>query len=484
VSIYRSYFQKNSTLIQNNNLNVSQNPVGEISYGTANKTVSRIIFKVDLQDLTDKIVSEGINKNSIISHKLVLTNTIAQRPDLLGGLSYSSSIERASSFSLDLFTLTEDWDEGAGYEFQFNDDALIMLPSGCSNWNYAKTNVLWENSGAYFTGSTTGMTGTTGSTGTTGTTGMTGVTTTSIILASQNFPKGNEDVLMDITSYINNILYSGFTDYGLGLKMPTVIEKTPTLKRRSVAFHVKNTNTYFEPYIETIIDDTISDDRNFFYMDKSNDLYLYSNIDNISISAVTINDFNGKVFIVIPASGVTKVKAGIYKISLTIPSALYPDAVIFNDIWTIIQNGLVKNISKDFYLISSESFYNFDLSNRLNPDNFHFSFFGIKSGELIKRGSRRRIDINVKQLYKNQDSNYPLNLEYRLYIKQSNDVQIDVIPFTSVDRTIVGYEFIVDTSWLIPQDYYLELKISDGTVFSIKESIGFTIISDDAFTKS
>ena len=461
MSVYRSYFQKNNTLIENNGLNVSQNPVGEISYGTSNKTVTRIIFKVDLEPLMDKIIAEGINPKSIKSHRLVLTNTIAQRPDLLGKLSYSQSIERASSFSLDLFTVVEDWDEGAGYEFQFNDDAFILLPSGASNWNFAKTNVAWGTAGAFFTGAT-------GST----------------VIANQNFPKGNEDIDMDVTSYVNDILYSGLTDNGLGLKMPFPIEDTSTLKRRSVAFHVKNTNTFFEPYIETIIDDTIADDRHFFFMDKSNDLYLYSSIDNITISAVTINDFNGRGYMTIPASGVTRVKGGIYKISVTIPSSLYPDAVLFNDVWTIIQNGKIKNISKDFYLVSSENFYNFDLSNRLTPDNYHFSFFGLKSGEFLKRGSRRRIDVNVKQLYKNQDSNYPLNLEYRLFIKQSNDVQIDVIPFTSLDRTVVGYEFILDTSWLIPQDYYLELQISDGTVFSIKDAIGFTIVSDDAFTKS
>lgn len=461
MSIYRSYFQKNNTLIQNNELNVSQNPVGEISYGTTQKTVSRIIFKVDLEPLMDKIIAEGIHPASIKSHKLVLTNTIAQRPDLLGGHSYSTEIERASSFSLDLFTVIEDWDEGAGYTFQFNDDAFINLPKSASNWKFRKTNLPWMTEGAYATGST-------GST----------------VIASQAFPKGNEDVEMDVTAYVNDILYSGATDNGLGLKMPFAIEALSTLKRQSVAFHVKNTNTFFEPYIETIIDDSIKDDRNFFYMDKMNDLYLYSNQDNITISAVTINDFNGNMFMIIPASGVTRVKAGIYKISLSIPSSLYPDAVLFKDIWTITQNGSVKNISKDFYLINQESFYNFDLSNRLTPDNYHFSFFGIKSGEYIKRGSRRRVDVNVKQLYKNQDSNYPLNLEYRLFIKQSADVQIDVIPFTSLDRTVAGYEFILDTSWLIPQDYFLELKISDGTVFSIKDSIGFTIVSDDAFTKS
>jgi len=132
-------------------------------------------------------------------------------------------------------------------------------------------------------------------------------------------------------------------------------------------------------------------------------------------------------------------------------------------------------------LEDSNKYYSFGLSNRLNPDNYHFSYFGVNSQEYLKRGDIRRIEITVKQLYKNLDSNLPLNLEYRLFIKQSNDVQIDIIPYTKVDRTVAGYEFILDTSWLIPQDYYLDLKISDGTVFSRKSPIKFTVISDEAF---
>lgn len=470
MSVYRTYFQKNNTLIQNNELNVSQNPVGEITYGTLDATVSRIIFKLDLDSLVNKIITSGIDINRVQSHTLVMTNTIASRPDLLGGLSYSQGIERASSFELELFEITEDWDEGSGYEFHFNDDALIDLPKQASNWYYRKTGLPWTVDGAYISSGTTGLTGATGS---------------STIIASQYFEKGNEDIKIDLTSYINYILTSGSTDNTLGLKMNDLIESIETLKRRSVAFHLKNTHTFFEPYLETVVNDQIADDRNHFIMDKDNDIYLYSSKGDVAFaSGVTIYDYNDQIYTVIPISGITRIKSGVYKITVNVDSDTYPDAVIFKDIWTVIVNGKEKEIINEFYLINSDSFYTFGLSNRLNPDNFHFSFFGLKSGENLKRGDLRRIDINVKQLYKTPESNSPLNLEYRLFIKQSSDVQIDVIPFTKVDRTVAGYEFILDTSWLIPQDYYLELKISDGTVFNTKEAIGFTIVSDEAFTKS
>lgn len=467
MSIYRSYFQKNNTLIQNNELNVSQNPVGEISYGSMQRTVSRIIFKPDLDLLAQKLLAEGISPSQIVSHTLHFTNTISEKPQEAGEYSYSRDIERASSFDLELFTLLENWDEGRGYTFSYNDDELITIPKGASNWYYRETAIPWAQAGG-FVG-----------------TGTTGITGTSVIIGTQHFEKGNENINIDVTNYINSLLFvSGTTDFGLGLKMSDLLEGLQLLKRRAVAFHMKNTNTFYEPFIETVIADGISDDRNFFYMDKDNDLYLYSNAGDVTISGVTIYDFNGDVYQVIPASGVTRVKTGIYKVTVNVDSADYPDAVIFKDVWTLFQNGKEKNISYDFYLVNSESFHSFGLSNRLNPDNFHFSYFGINSGEYIKRGDKRRIEVIIKQLYKNLDSNLPLNLEYRLFIKQSNDVEIDIIPYTKVDRTVAGYEFILDTSWLIPQDYYLDVKISDGTVFNRKAAIGFTIVSDDPFTKS
>jgi len=430
-------------------------------------TVSRIIFKPDLSLLAQKLTDEGIDVTKIKSHRLGMSNTIGLSGDI-GGFSYSRIIERATSFQLDLFTVVEDWDEGGGYTFQYDDDNLVNLPASASNWYFRKTNVPWSVAGAYVSGAT-------------GTTGMTG---TSVIIGSQVFEKGNEALSIDVTDYVNQILYSGLTDNGLGLKMIDGLEALDTIRRRAVAFHLKNTNTAFDPYIETIIDDGIADDRNYFFMDKDNDLYLYSNKGDVMISGVTIYDYEGEVFEVIPASGVTRVRKGVYKITVNIPSDTYPDAVLFKDVWTLFQNGKEKDISFDFYLVSSDNFYSFGLSNRLNPDNYHFSYFGVNSGEYVKRGDKRRISISVKQLYKNQDSNLPLSLEYRLFTKQSSDVEIDIIPYTAVDRTSSGYEFTLDTSWLIPQDYFIDLKISDGSVFIRRTPVGFTIVSDEAFPSS
>lgn len=470
MSIFRSYFGKNNTLIEGNQTNNSQNPVGEIYYGSPQALRSRIIFKFDLTDLQTKVTNEGISKGSIASHKLVLKNTIAHRPDLLGKKSYQDVIERASSFTLDLFTVPEDWDEGSGYDFVYQDADILNfgIVTGASNWYYKKTSQPWTVSGAYIASGTTGLTGTT--------------TGTSAIIGSQNFPKGNEDISIDITSYVNKILYSGSTDNGLGLKFSSQIELLTTTYKQAVAFHLRNTNTVFEPYLETIINDQIVDDRKYFFLDKPNDLYLYSSAGDVTISTVTITDYKGQVFSVFTGNSITRVKKGVYKITLTVDSSVYPDAVIFKDNWTLTQNSKVKTICQDFYLIHQDKYFSFDLTNMINPDNFYFSYFGIKSSEYIKRGDVRKIQLIVKQLYDTQDDNLPLQLSYRLFMKQGDHTQIDIIPFTPLNRTVRGYEFDLDTSWLIPQDYYMELKFSNNSFFVVKAPISFTIVNDDAFS--
>jgi hypothetical protein len=55
---------------------------------------------------------------------------------------------------------------------------------------------------------------------------------------------------------------------------------------------------------------------------------------------------------------------------------------------------------------------------------------------------------------------------------------VDVIPFTSVNRTNTGYEFNLDTSWLIPQDYYLQIRMKNGSYYENKQVVSFTIVSD------
>lgn len=475
MSVFRSYNKKNNTLIDNNLSNNSQNPVTEISYGTFNKQPSRFIFDIDLQDLCNRIKSGLLIPNSGMTHVLHMTNTISYAPQYLGKKSYSLNIERASSFQLDLFNVDEDWDEGSGYDFTYNDttypyvDVLsnnVVDPA--SNWYFRKTNIPWTNEGAY-TGGTT-------------------------IINSQYFEKGCENFDVDITDYVNQRLvemgltgltgtttYTG-NSYGLGIKFADYIESGETEYRQAVAFHAKNTNTWYEPYIETTVVDTIKDDRNYFYLDKDNDLYLYVNIggisQNIQVNEVSIYDYEDNLIDTIGSTGITNVSRGVYKITLNLSSEEYPDAVLFSDVWNITINGRQTEHVGEFYLISPDKYYSFNQSNQINFDNYFFYFWGIGEKENIRAGNVRKIKLTIKELYPNQNNFIPLDIEYRLFTTLGKNYEIDVIPFTPVNRTNSGYEFNLDTSWLIPQDYYLQLRMKNGDYYENKQTVSFTVVSD------
>jgi len=466
MSYIRSYFSKNNTLIGNNLTNSSQNPVTEISYGTVNEEVTRFIFDIDLSNLVDKINSGDIVPTTGMTHILHMTNTISYAPQYLGKKSYSQSIDRATSFDLDLYNLNEDWDEGSGYDFIYNDILLGDAQLEASNWKFRKTDVEWSIAGGGY---------------------ESGVTQ---IIGTQRFEKGNENINIDITDYVNQrlfgtggtIIYTG-DSFGLMIKFPDELEELATEFREAVAFHAKNTNTWYEPYIETTTIDTITDDRNYFYLDKDNDLYLYVNVggieQNIEVESVNIYDFEENLIDTLSGDSIIHVSKGIYKITLNIDSDLYPDGVLFRDEWDLVINNREIQHTNTFYLISSNNYYTFDQPSNIEFDNYFFYFWGIGEGENISAGNVRKIKLTIKELYPNQNNFIPLEIEYRLFTTNGEKYEIDVIPFTKVNRTNVGYDFNLDTSWLIPQTYKLQLRMKNGNYYENKQTLTFTVVSDN-----
>jgi len=474
MSLFRSYFLKNNGLIKNNWTNNSQNPVTEVSYGTLDKQVSRFIFDVDLSNLQDKINNGFINSNKIVSHVLHMTNTISDASEYIGKKSYSLEIDRATSFELELFNINEDWDEGGGYNFVYRENQYPYVDTlepemseQASNWYQRKTGIDWVVSGGSY---------------------VSGVTA---IIGTQEFEKGNENIEIDVTNYINQrLLGTGYTgssvytgdSFGLGIKFTDLYEVLDPEFRQAVAFYAKHTNTWYEPYIETTIDDTIEDDRNYFYLDKENDLYLYVNVggfsQNITVNNVDIYDHKNNLITTITGNSIVNVSKGIYKITLTINSETYPDSVLFRDVWSVTVNGRTMEQENEFYLISNNNYYIFNQSNQINFDNYFFYFWGIGEKENIIAGNVRKIKLTIKELYPNQNKFLPLDIEYRLFTTVGKKYEIDVISFTSVNRTNTGYEFNLDTSWLIPQDYYLQLRLKNGDYYENKQILSFIVVSD------
>ena len=62
MSYFRSYFEKNNTIIKNSSVNTAKNPTTEIFYGSG---FSKFIFKVDLTDLKSKINIKSLKFNIV-----------------------------------------------------------------------------------------------------------------------------------------------------------------------------------------------------------------------------------------------------------------------------------------------------------------------------------------------------------------------------------------------------------------------------------
>jgi hypothetical protein len=465
--VIRTYFDKNNTIIENQYTNTGLNPITELLYGgkqtaQTNNVYTRFLLHFDLTSLIDEYNNGNLGNLSQITHKIKMTNTQAFEADLKGKMTFDDK-RRASSFDLVIWKLNQDWDEGNGYDYKcFN----VLNSSGCeayvetySNWFYSKNFTTWSQNGTY-SGNTSGIT-----------------------ITTQHFDHGNENLEMDITSVVNNMITGGTQNYGFAIAFSNTYEKTETTELNYVGFFTRHTQTYYEPYLETNHQSYILDDRNLFYTDKTNRLYLYTNLGNNPTNldnkpSVTILDNDGNIFLSISPSGVTRQFQGVYYVEFSVPSSGYTDCVTFQDVWSNIRiNGLSRpNVTLEFALKEGNEYFNFGDADG-EPKQYGFSMSGIKREEKIKRGDIRKVLVSARIPYTVDRKQVIDGLKYRLYVKQGT-AEVNVIDWDDVNRTNNQNYFLLDTSWMIPNTYYLDLKLySNQEVKDYPEVMKFYIVN-------
>lgn len=450
--IYKSYFEKTNTIISNSSVNTAKNQVTELVYGGDGTIISRFIFKIDLNNLLNKITAQEISSDKIIYHKLKLFNTINGLDGYSGNpVNQSENRLRASSFKLILFKINEEWDEGIGYDILFN-PIFLNNPKYNSPSNWYKKNSIenWSVSGIYDTPE---------------------------IISVIDFDNGDENIDIDITNHINDIIYNGFEDNGLGIAFSEEFENIEDDKLYSVGFHSKYTFTIYEPHLETKLNLDILDDRNCFKLDELNRLYFYAkrgqNLIDITPIMVKIYNHKYELIDIIESEKIIKQSKGIYYIELEYSSEAYINSVIFTDEWVFLLNDEEKSIQNEFYLIENTT--NYYIENVIPKNILNITFSGILNKQKIKRGSQLTIDLLLKKLY-NQNNSNPLDIEYRLYIPKSDKTEFDVIEYSKVNRAPNKYFILLDTSILIPSIYKLEIKLINIDYVLNCEEIEFTIV--------
>jgi hypothetical protein len=455
MSYFRSYFEKNNTIIKNSQVNTAKNPTTEIFYGSG---FSKFLFKVDFTDLISKVNSGEHVVTAGTTHTLHLTNTIFGDETFLGA-KRGTGRQRTNSFDLILFQIPEFWDEGLGFDYEDGGydftTGNVTFDERPSNWYNRTTINEWTSEGVYGTNPT--------------------------VIDTVHFDNGNEDLNVDVTNYVNGII-TGNTNHGLGLAFAVVYQDLTPEVDRSVAFFTKYTQTFFEPYVETFFDDRINDDRNNFVEKVNQNLYLYVTkgtnfYDLDTLPTVDILDSTNTIISGLSNLTSTKIRKGVYKITFGLDGVLCDGRRFFFDKWKGLSlDGVdISDVIQKFIPKPYTSLYTVG-QNQTDLDRYVIQFFGIKQNEKVKRGEKRKIVVTFRSI------NNPVNslfdeVYYRLFIKEGR-TDVIVHDWTQIDVTNEN-SFTLDTSIYIPREYFMEIKgkTHNEEIF-YNEHIKFEILSE------
>jgi hypothetical protein len=456
MSYFRSYFEKNNTILKDHRVNTAKNPNTEIYYGGG---FSKFIFKVNFTNLIEKINNgEYINDNNT-KHYLRMTNTIFGDESLKGGFNGRGK-ERAVSFDLILFRINEFWDEGVGFDYEISPFDFVsgnnVLDERPSNWYNRTTLNSWSENGIY--------------------------SNNPDIISTIHFDNGDENINLDITDYVNGIIESREINNGVGLAFSVVYQDATQSIDQSVSFFTKYTQTFFEPFVESVFSDRISDNRQNFIGNVYQNLYLYitkgTNFYDLNYEPlVDILDSNGNIIPGLQNQYTTKVKKGVYVVTFAIDGTLCDGRRFFFDKWKNLEidGTQINDVTQKFVPKPFTAQYTIG-ENQTELQKYVVQITGIKQNEKIKKGTNKKlivtfrsIDVPKSQLFE--------EVYYRIFIKEGK-TEVIVHDWTQLDVTNEN-SFFLDTSYLIAREYQMEIKGKTHTeeIF-YNEYIKFEIINE------
>jgi hypothetical protein len=455
MSYFRSYFEKNNTIIKNSQVNTAKNPTTEIFYGSG---FSKFLFKIDFSDLETKVNNGDLLITTGTTHNLHLTNTIFGDETFLGA-KRGTGRQRTNSFDLILFTIPEFWDEGLGFDYEDGGydftTGNITFDERPSNWFNRTTLNSWSVEGIYSDSPT--------------------------ILSTIHFDNGNEDINVNITDYVNGIL-TGSTNHGLGLAFAVLYQDIESEIDQSVAFFTKYTQTFFEPYVESFFDDRVDDDRNNFIEKVNQNLYLYitkgTNFYDLDEDpTVDILDSTNTEIVGLTGLTTTKIRKGVYKVTFGLDGVICDGKRFYFDKWKNLNiDGVsLSDVTQRFVPKPYTSLYSIG-ENPKELERYAIQFFGVKQNEKIIRGENRKVVITFKSI----NISKPILFDevfYRMYIKEGR-TNVIVHDWTQIDTTNEN-SFTLDTSIYIPREYFIEIKgKTHSEEIFYENEIKFEIVSE------
>jgi len=473
--VFLTHIKKFNTIISGSKMNTGLNPISELRYGTGG-VVTRALVYFDhskVKELMDGGVMPDMSK---MKHTLHITNAgsidFTQMHDCDTSPLTLAKTVRATSFDLIFFLIPKPWDAGKGFEYvksflnaDFYSKVLIdpdrLVSTDGSNWFQRMNGFPWEENGVY-SNDTLSVEYDKFAAG-----------EESIVIARQHFDVGNENINVDITDTFNKFLTGDLENNGIGIAFSPMYEISETEYENYLALLTQKTNTFFEPFVETRYEDAVNDDRSNFVLGKKNRLYLYCTIgdhlDNLDNNpSVTlrdgagdvINDSDGNPLSDIVSTQQTK---GIYYIDLKLSSKEFePDTMLYDTWSNLSYNGdEIDDVELDFTLKQSPSYFNIGNSSDATNVTFTTTVSGIKEREQILRGDVRKLVIKAKPSYTTNTVQLVDDLDIRLYVRDG-EREIDVIEWDKVNKAFSENFYLIDTGMLIPQRYYVDIRIKYG----------------------
>ena len=471
------FLDKTNTIIQGLEYNTGLNPILRINYGGR---IARGLIHFDIKEIKqlieDKTFGDDITK---LTFTLKMTNCFSvdngpYEKDLLESNEYE--MKRASSFDLMLTKLPMHFDAGRGYDFaiDFWENKESFLKEG-SNWYCCKTGLLWD--GNLKPKNIKNVKG--------------GIYDTiflenelskfynnedSLVVSTQHFDFGDENLSMDITKYVNDILFTtNDSNFGLCLSFTPSYENSFDETIYCAHFFTDHTNTFFHPYIEVSYDEYIQDDRESFTLGKDNNLYLYVSDDSIPINLdnLPICNIDGNTYPVVHVS------KGVYKAIIGAKMFKANPNTIMYDMWSNIAfNGVnAENVEMEFVTNPSSRKIKIGSSSELKQDVVP-TIYGINEDESINQGDVREITVDFREKYMTHKKVLIDSAEYRLYVKDGNR-EVEVIPYHPIEKTFLYNFFMIYTQDLIPSQYFVDIKVRLGREIKYyKKALSFKIVNN------
>lgn len=470
--IKRTFLDKSTTIIKDTTNNYGLHPISMLNYGNL---LSRFIVHFNIDELREKVEDKTFIDTSKLKHILKMKNCGSINPEKHKEKLTSADIngikERATSFTVIAFELPQEFDEGIGFD-NANDFWLVGKSAestdGCT-WYNATNEETWGEEGIYSTETLikeydnfkNGK--------------------NSIIIAEQHFDHGNENLELDLTNYVNNLISnSGATNNGICIAFSPYTEVLKPRYTQYVGFFNNKTNTIYHPVLETTYNCDIQDDRYTFVLNKNNKLYLFSlidgkleNLDELPTCTISDGGESGTT------SEVTQESKGVYSTELKLSSKEYHKDMILYDIWSNIKyNGEeIDDVEMEFVTHPSKLHFGIG-ENHAFPKQVNPIIVGMNDNEKINRGEIRQIKVFFKIPYTQNEFKLVDNCWYRLYVKDG-DREVDIINWDKILKISHNNLFVINTNELVPTEYHLDIKAEVGEDIRIfKDELTFKIISN------